>query len=87
MKPVTGTIGTILVDGQPIEFVAGDTIGSSLMRVGRLGLRLTRSGAPRGVFCGIGICNDCLVSVGGRPNQRACQVPAVPGLIVETGAA
>jgi aerobic-type carbon monoxide dehydrogenase small subunit (CoxS/CutS family) len=31
------------------------------------------------VFCGIGVCFDCLVTVNGVPNQRACLVPARPG--------
>jgi aerobic-type carbon monoxide dehydrogenase small subunit (CoxS/CutS family) len=36
------------------------------------------------LFCGIGVCFDCLVVADGRPNQRACLLPARPGLEVTT---
>ena len=52
---------------------------------GRRSWRRTRfTGEPRGVFCGIGICFDCLVTVNGRPNRRACLVPAATGDRVST---
>jgi predicted molibdopterin-dependent oxidoreductase YjgC len=51
----------------------GQSIGAALIAAGHRAWRTTRvGGAPRGVFCGIGICFDCLVLVNGRPNQRAC---------------
>jgi hypothetical protein len=47
--------------------------------------RTTRgSGERRGVFCGIGVCFDCLLTVNGRPNQRACLVRAAPGDVIRT---
>jgi D-hydroxyproline dehydrogenase subunit gamma len=51
----------------------GQSVGAALIAAGHRAWRTTRvGGAPRGVFCGIGICFDCLVLVNGRPNQRAC---------------
>ncbi|WP_418606078.1 (2Fe-2S)-binding protein [Georgenia sp. SUBG003] len=44
-----------------------------------------RGGRPRGIFCGIGICHDCLVTVDGVPNQRACLVPLRSGMVLESG--
>jgi aerobic-type carbon monoxide dehydrogenase small subunit (CoxS/CutS family) len=41
-------------------------------------------GVPRGLFCGIGVCFDCLVTIDGTPNQRACLVPAHPDMVVTT---
>ncbi|MEV4896137.1 2Fe-2S iron-sulfur cluster-binding protein [Nonomuraea sp. NPDC055795] len=47
--------------------------------------RSTRfGGRPRGLFCGIGVCFDCLVEVNGRPAERACQLEARPGDEVST---
>ena len=47
--------------------------------------RTTRLGSrPRGAFCGIGVCFDCLVTVNGRPNVRACLEAARPGDVVTT---
>jgi len=77
-------VGFILVDERSISYRASDTLASCLMRAGILLTRRSLRGEPRGVFCGIGICNDCLVIVGGRRNARACQVAPAPGLVVQT---
>src|ERR1700682_5678325 len=71
--------------GMRIPMHGEEPIASALLRAGVLTLRRTRGGAPRGVFCGIGVCNDCLVRVDGRPNQRSCLVVAEPGMQVELG--
>lgn len=72
-------------DGRPVPFRPGQTVGAALVADGRLSWRSTRRhGAPRGIFCGIGVCFDCLVTVDGRPNERACLVPAADGLRVST---
>ena len=72
-------------DGQPIVAVPGQSIGAALIAAGRRSWRRTRfAGEPRGVFCGIGICFDCLVTVNGTPNRRACLVPAAAGDQVST---
>ena len=79
------TAGTLTVDGEAIVFVVEDTLAACLMRSGRLSTRRSRLGEFRGVFCGIGICNDCLLAVDGIPNVRACVTEARDGLTVETG--
>ena len=43
-----------------------------LMADNDLTLRTTRDGAARGLFCGMGVCFDCLVIVDGVPDTRAC---------------
>ncbi len=73
------------LDGRPIPFRDGQTVGGALVGQGILAWRSTRlEGRPRGLFCGIGICFDCLVVVDGVPNQRACLVAARSGLTVST---
>lgn len=75
------------IDGKEIEALPGHTIAAALWRAGIMSWRRTRVEAePRGVFCGIGVCFDCLVTVNGRPNQRACLVPANAGDVVTTQA-
>ncbi|WP_236792996.1 (2Fe-2S)-binding protein [Amycolatopsis sp. GM8] len=67
-----------------IEVEPGQSIGAALIAAGYRSWRTTRGeGAPRGVFCGIGVCFDCLVVVNGRPNQRACLTDARPGDRIE----
>ncbi|MFC7303441.1 (2Fe-2S)-binding protein [Streptomyces monticola] len=76
---------TVTFDGREIEALAGQTVAAALWAAGITSWRMTRgSGAPRGVFCGIGVCFDCLVDVNGRPNQRACLVRAEPGDVIRT---
>jgi predicted molibdopterin-dependent oxidoreductase YjgC len=80
-------MSTLTVDGRAIPIHAGDSVAAVIMRTGTLIFRRSRSGEPRGLYCGIGVCNDCLVTVDGRPNLRACVTPAVAGATVETGTA
>ncbi|MFE9621922.1 (2Fe-2S)-binding protein [Streptomyces sp. NPDC006527] len=75
----------ITFDGREIEALPGQTLAAALWSAGVTSWRTTRAGGrPRGVFCGIGVCFDCLVTVDGRPDQRACLVPAAPGADVRT---
>ena len=76
---------TLRIDDREVEALPGQTIAAALWRAGIVSWRYTRSsGKARGVFCGIGVCFDCLVTVNGRPNQRACLTPARPGDLVRT---
>lgn len=72
-------------DGRSIPFVEGQSVGAALTAAGVRSWRTTRlERRPRGLFCGIGVCFDCLVVADGRPNQRACLLPARAGLTVTT---
>lgn len=75
----------IQVDGQPVLAYAGETIAAALLANGKRILRHTsKRHEPRSIYCGIGVCYDCLVIVNGVPNQRACMALAEPGLEVKT---
>lgn len=72
-------------DGEQITAAPGQSIGAALIAAGHRSWRRTRfDDAPRGIFCGIGICFDCLVTVNDRSNRRACLVEAQPGDFVST---
>ena len=76
---------TIELDGEAIDVEPGQTVAAALIASGHHSWRRTRIGdRPRGVFCGIGVCFDCLATINGRPNQRACLVEAMPGDVVTT---
>lgn len=76
---------TVTFDGREIEALPGQTVAAALWSAGVTAWRTTRgAGRPRGVFCGIGVCFDCLVTVNGRANQRACLLPVRPGDTIRT---
>ena len=75
----------IQLDGEAIPAEEGQTIAAALIASGHRSWRRTRvGGEPRGVFCGIGACFDCLATVNGRSNLRACLTEAKPGDVVTT---
>jgi len=77
---------TVEVDGQPVQAFAGESVAAVLLALGRRTFRHTeKTGAPRGLFCGMGVCFDCLVTVDGQANVRACVTPVRPGMAIETG--
>jgi predicted molibdopterin-dependent oxidoreductase YjgC len=76
---------TIIFDGRSIDVRSGETIAGALLGSGITSWRTTRfGGRPRGVFCGIGVCFDCLVVVNGQPGHRACLRVAEPGDEIRT---
>jgi predicted molibdopterin-dependent oxidoreductase YjgC len=76
---------TFSFDGTPVPFTGGQSVGAALIAAGVTSVRRTRrQGRPRGLFCGIGVCFDCLLRIDGAPNQRACLVAAGQGMVVQT---
>ncbi|MEM1266946.1 MAG: FAD-dependent oxidoreductase, partial [Pseudomonadota bacterium] len=69
-------------DGREVVAAPGDSIGAALAAAGETVLGRRRSGAARGLYCGMGICHDCLVTVDGRRGVRACMAPVAPGMEV-----
>jgi hypothetical protein len=74
----------LVFDGREVPAFAGETIAVALWAAGVRDLRSSSKDAePRGVFCCMGICYECLVDVGGRA-VRACMEPVVgPRMVVE----
>ena len=76
---------TIMVNGNAYKAVEGEPIASALMAHGILVHRKThKTGESRGVFCGIGQCNDCVMVVDDIPNVRTCVTPVRDGMCIET---
>ena len=75
----------IEVDGEKIQAFEGETIASALIANGRSLFRYTKKNhEPRGVFCAIGRCTDCLMIVDGIPNVRTCITTVKKGMRIET---
>ena len=74
---------TIVVDGTPVTGVQGQTLAGVLLSAGYLSWRRTsRGNRPRGLFCGIGVCFDCVADVNGLSDVRVCQRRANDGDVV-----
>ncbi len=75
----------ITVDGDRLPARAGMTVAAALIAADRPELRRSpRAGTPRGVHCGMGHCFECLVTIDGTPDRRACLVEVSDGMTVET---
>ena len=72
----------ISYEGRPVEARQGDTLASALTDSGDRACRTTRLGDPRGVFCGMGVCNECTLVVDGEPSTLACMTPVREGMDV-----
>lgn len=76
---------TINVDGKDIAAFKGEMIASALWANGIKILRYTgKLNQPRGIFCAIGRCTDCIMTVNGVPNVRTCVTPVEEGMKVIT---
>jgi NADPH-dependent 2,4-dienoyl-CoA reductase/sulfur reductase-like enzyme len=69
------------VDGAVLEATPGDSIAAAMIAAGEFRFRESRSGSPRGMFCGMGVCGECQVLVDGV-SRRACLEKAREGQVV-----
>lgn len=74
---------TFSFEGRQIEARPSDSVASALLAADEVTFRSTPvSGAPRGPFCLMGVCFECLVEIDGVPNRQACMVPVAAGLTI-----
>ena len=72
-------------DGKELEGFEGEPIAAAVMSSGVTTHRHTRKkGTPRGIFCAIGRCTDCVMVVDGEINVRTCITPLKEGMKVQT---
>ena len=75
----------VTVDGRAVEARAGDSVAALLLAAGVGTTRSSAvSGAPRGPYCMMGVCFECLVTIDGVGNRQACLVPVADGMAIET---
>jgi len=88
--PILGPLKTveevsIYVDGKKMTARNGEMIAAALIANGKEIFRYTNDRhEPRGLYCGIGRCTDCVMIVDGIPNVRTCVTPVEEGMIIET---
>ena len=75
---------TLMVNGRRVTAYEGETVHAALLAAGIRGVRKSNTGESRSVFCGMGVCFECLVTVDGVGDQRACMTVVRDGMVVET---
>ena len=75
---------SITVDGRPVAAREGDSVAAALLAAGSVACRTTAvTGAPRGPYCMMGVCFDCLVTVDGTANVQGCMTRVRDGMRIE----
>lgn len=75
----------ITVDGRQIQAYKGEPLAAALLAAGIKVFRFTtKRKEPRGPFCAIGLCTDCVMEVNGEPNVRTCITPVEDGMVIKT---
>lgn len=84
-KPEKGKIVSFIYDGKVLKGFEGESIAAALKAAGVMIHRYTKKQhRPRGIFCAIGRCTDCVMIVDGKPNIRTCVMPLKEGMNVQT---
>jgi hypothetical protein len=74
---------TIFLDNRPLTAYLGESVAAALMAEGHSAFRQTaRRGELRGLFCGMGVCYDCLAVIDGQPGRRTCMIEVREGMHV-----
>ena len=81
MTPATVTL---LVNGAELRVDAGISVASALLNASVAAFRRSNGGDPRAPLCGMGVCQECRVTIDGIAHQRACMVTVADGMRVES---
>lgn len=83
--PAERKLVTFSLDGREMTGYEGEPIAAALKAAGVMVHRYTaKKHEPRGIFCAIGRCTDCVMIVDGKPNIRTCVTPLAEGMKVQT---
>jgi len=75
----------ITVDGRKIRAREGESIAAAMLAANiRIARYTSVRSEPRGLFCGIGQCSDCMMIVNGVPNVKTCVTLVADGMVVQT---
>jgi|GEM_PF-220072 len=81
----TQTKVSLTVDGSKIEVPRGWTVTAALLFAGEVSSRTTpKTNSPRGPYCLMGVCFECLVVIDGVSNQQGCLTIVQDGMKVES---
>lgn len=76
----------IRIDQKEVYVPVGISVAAALILNDVKACRQSSRGAARGLFCGMGVCYECLVTIDDQPDQRACMTLVKDGMRIATGA-
>lgn len=75
----------VTIDGRRVEAKAGDSVAAVLLEAGIAAQRVSSvSASPRGPYCMMGVCFECLVTIDGVGNRQGCLIPVRDGMAIST---
>jgi len=84
IQPLTQADMTVHINGQPVTAAIGETVLSVIQALGVRQVARNDHNQVSGAYCGMGVCQCCLVKINGRHKRRACQTVVRDGMQVET---
>ncbi|WP_207863898.1 cyanide-forming glycine dehydrogenase subunit HcnA [Pseudomonas sp. 58(2021)] len=86
IQPLTQADMTVHINGQPVTAAIGETVLSVIQSLGVRQVARNDHNQVSGAYCGMGVCQCCLVKINGRHKRRACQTVVREGMLIETQA-
>jgi predicted molibdopterin-dependent oxidoreductase YjgC len=75
----------VFLDGRPIEAYEGESVAAALLAAGVKAFRSSaKKQEPRGPYCGMGTCFECVLTIDGVPNVRSCRTTVRDGMQLKT---
>ncbi len=81
---MTGDV-MVSIDGRALLVGAHMSVAAALVQADVLCTRRALDGAARFALCGMGVCQECRVTIDGQPHRLACQVQCAAGMLIATG--
>jgi predicted molibdopterin-dependent oxidoreductase YjgC len=83
---MTDAVIRININGRGVSVDQGVSVAAAIAIAGSAVTRVSIGGAPRAPLCGMGVCQECRVTIDGRMHQLSCQTLCADGMHVLTGA-
>lgn len=75
----------IQLNGTDFQVESGISVAAAIAICGTAITRISVTGSPRAPVCGMGVCQECRVTINGREHQLACQTLCMQGMQISTG--
>ncbi|PKH76988.1 (2Fe-2S)-binding protein [Pseudomonas sp. Choline-02u-1] len=84
IQPLVQADMTVHINGQAVSAAIGETVLSVIQSLGVRQIARNDHDQISGAYCGMGVCQCCLVKIDGRHKRRACQTVVRDGMQIET---